>query len=215
MARLLALALALGIAGCGSLPEYALPRAEAVAPGAVRPADAIRYRAITRSDFRATAPPKAIGAHAASMGAYTCGLIVPEEPIAIRIEPTDGGWVARAPALRVHAEMDRSCSWWNAALRDAQPERYLLQHEQIHFALFELAAHELAARGRALAIRGESVEAAHAAFGRALERLRDDVTRKLVARSTDFDRDTSGVHRPDVQQRWFERVTAELARGSR
>jgi hypothetical protein len=177
-------------------------------------ADTISYRTIRRSDFRAKAPPAESRVHADRMGAYTCGHVIPEQPIAIRIEPESRKFVARAPTFRVRGVMDRGCSWWNDALRNAQPAAYILQHEQIHFALIELAARSMQARGRALEKHGATIEAAHAAFQRALEALQRDTAAAVQRRSDELDRDTSGVHRPDVQQRWFDRVTAELARSA-
>jgi hypothetical protein len=173
--------------------------------------DTISYRTLTRSDFRANAPPPKARVHAERMGAYTCGAVVPEQPFDVRIEPAQRGFVARAPTLRVRGLMDRSCSWWNDELRNAQPPEYILQHEQIHFALIELAARDLEARGRALAVRGSTVEDAHAAFQSQLDHLRRKVAAGLQERSDELDRDTSGVHAPDVQRRWLDRVTRELA----
>ncbi len=178
--------------------------------GARRPADGIRYRAVTREDFRAAKPPAALGADAARMGAYTCGAVLAEEPIAIRIELEGGVWVARAGDLVVHAEMDRSCSWWNTKLEHAQPPAYILQHEQIHFALFELAARDMQARGRALVARGRSPEDARDEFQRALFAMQHEAGDALLRRTTEFDRDTSGVHEPVAQQRWYDLVHAEL-----
>jgi len=34
----------------------------------------------------------------------------------------------------------------------------------------------------------------------------------MTERNIDFDRDTSGRHDPELQQRWYDRVTAELSR---
>ena len=212
MARSVLFAIPLLFFACGGLPDYAMPQERAHAPGARASADSIRYRDLRRGDFKAKRPPAQYGAHAERMGAYTCGNIVAEEPIAIRIEPDGRRYVARAPTLEIHAEMDRRCSWWNAKLRDAQPPEYILQHEQIHFALFELAARDMQARGRAIAARGATVEAAHAAFQRALDRMREDATQAMLDRNADFDRDCSGVHDPRAQQRWYDRVRAELAR---
>jgi hypothetical protein len=198
------------------LPDAARPRLRFVeGPGERPPADGIRYRAVTRADFRATEPPGALGPDAARMGAYTCGTVLADEPIAIRIEPIEGRWVARAPELVVYAEMDRSCSWWNEKLANAQPPAYILQHEQIHFALFELSAREMQARGRALVADGDSAVAARDAFQRALQEMQREVGAALLRRTTEFDRDTSGRHEPVAQQRWYDRVHAELAQGGK
>ena len=43
--------------------------------------------------------------------------------------------------LRFRAQMDRKCSWWNP--KDLGfPQEYILEHEQIHFALCELGARD-------------------------------------------------------------------------
>lgn len=210
--RIVLLAIALTLAACADLPDYARPQVSAADPRAAGPIDSIRYRPLTRDDFRAKTPPRNIGEHAARMGAYTCGHVVAEDPIAIRIEPEGRGFVARARDLVVYAEMDRSCSWWNDQIQDAQPAEYLLQHEQIHFAIFELVARDMQARGRSLEARGATIEAAHAAFQRELEKLQRELADALLARNTAFDRETSGVFQPERQQRWYDRVRAELAR---
>lgn len=198
------------------LPDAARPRLRFDESGSQPPpADGIRYRPLTRADFRAAQPPADLGPDAMRMGAYTCGAVLADEPIAIEIAPEDGGWVARAPRLVAYAEMDRSCSWWNDELEHAQPAAYILQHEQIHFALFELAARDMQARGRALAVRGESAEAARDAFQQALFEMQREAGDALLQRTTDFDRDTSGVHQPVAQQRWYDRVHAELAQGGK
>lgn len=196
-----------------TLPDYAQPRVETLDPSTQLPADTIAYRTLTRADFRATRPPAHVGEHAAQVGAYTCGHVIPANPVQIRVEPEGSGFVARAVGFDVHASMDRSCSWWNDAMQTEQSPAYILQHEQIHFALFELAAREMAARGRALVARGATIEAARARFQRALDALQRDSAADLLHRNQEFDRDTSGVHRPDVQQRWFDRVSAELRSG--
>lgn len=205
------LALLATLLGCApALPDYAQPRVETLDPSTQLPADTIAYRTLTRADFRATRPPAHVGEHAARMGAYTCGHLIPANPVQIRIEPEGGAFVAHAVDFDVHARMDRSCSWWNGAMQTEQSPAYVLQHEQIHFALFELAARDMARRGRALVARGATIEDARARFQRALDALQRDSASDLLRRNQDFDRDTSGVHRPDVQQRWFDRVSAEL-----
>jgi len=207
----IAVAIVLSSIACARLPDYAQPQVKAMAPGTYAVADAIRYRPLTRADFRAGAPPAGMAAHAERMGAYTCAAVVPTAAVQIRIEPAGGGFVAHAENLSVHAEMDRGCSWWNESPKTTQTPAYILQHEQIHFAIVELAARDMRARGQALRARGATVEAARAAFQHELDELLRTTLRSLQARSLAFDEDTSMAFRTDVQQKWYDRVVAELA----
>src|SRR5262245_54339633 len=63
-----ALALPALLVACSTLPDHARPRAEVMDPAVYRPGDAIRYRALTRADFRADEPPRQVAAHAAFFG---------------------------------------------------------------------------------------------------------------------------------------------------
>jgi len=200
------------VADCARVPDYALPQVRNVDGPSAVPSDSISYRALSREDFRATGPPARMAGYADRMAAYTCANVVPSLPIAIRVEPAGHGYVATAPEFEAHAEMDRGCSWWNDAIVTSQTPAYILQHEQIHFALIEIAARELRRRGRALRVHGESVEAAHAAFESQLEELRGEIADSILRRNTELDRDTSAVYDPNAQQRWYERVTGELRR---
>jgi hypothetical protein len=214
MRTAVALAAALLALCCAAqLPEHAQPRVELIDPTqAQAPRDGIAYRTLTRADFRAKSPPVEVAEHARTMGAYTCGVLIPPVPVQIRVEPDAGGFTARALDFEVKARMDPSCSWWNDSIETTQTDAYILQHEQIHFALFELGARDVTARGRALRTHGRTVPEAHAAFQRALDALQHDAAAALLHRNQDFDRDTSGVHRPEVQRRWLERVQGEFGR---
>ncbi len=110
-------------------------------PGAER--QAITYRQLTREDFRADKPPARTLAHARALGAVLCASIraTPESRFHTR---RDGSqvWVAVIDRLRFRAEMERDCSWWNPSVPSPEEAR-LLEHEQMHFALFEIAARHL------------------------------------------------------------------------
>ncbi len=55
--------------------------------------------------------------------------------------------------LRFRAEMERDCSWWNPGVRSRDEPR-ILEHEQMHFVLFEIAARHLNQRTFDLAEQG-------------------------------------------------------------
>ena len=206
------LLLATCLVACSTLPEHARPRAGVIDRGDYRATDVIRYRELSRSDFRANAPPAAVAAHATGFGAVTCASIVPDGPTRVRFDPeTAERWIARLEDTGFHAEMDRGCSWWNPQGVPI-PADYVLQHEQIHFALTEIQARRLTAKLRELRLRTDSPPSATSELqGRYNEAL-EDATAELLRTSTAFDEDTSGRYEPGRQARWLERVEAELAR---
>jgi hypothetical protein len=201
------------LAACSALPDHARPRGEVMEPAAYRATDTIRYRAITRADFRAAAPPAHVAEHAKSFGAFTCASIVPDGMTRVRFEPDrkPGTWLGRLENTSFHAEMDRGCSWWNPG-KVPVPAAYVLEHEQIHFALTEIAARRLAARLREVGLRTDSPESAGAELQKRFDALLDASRAELLRTSTEFDEDTSGSYQPDRQARWLARVESELAR---
>ena len=214
--RALAPPIATLLVACSTLPDHAPPRAGLMRPADYRATDVIRYRAITRADFRAAAPPAPVAEHAKSFGAFTCASIVPAGMTRVRFDPDrePERWLGRLENTAFHAEMDRGCSWWNPE-KVPVPAAYVLEHEQIHFALTEIQARQLAARLGAVSLRTDSPSPTVASelqkrYDALLEAARDE----LLRTSTEFDEDTSGGYEPERQKRWLERVEAELARTS-
>jgi len=123
-------------------------------------------------------------------------------------------YVATVLEARVDARMDRGCSWWNPNDRGL-PQAYILQHEQIHFALFELAARKLNAELAALMSRFRATAPTEAEARTQAERevvgLIRSASAPLLARTRAFDEDTSMGHRPEAQARWWTKIQAELA----
>jgi hypothetical protein len=207
------LALLLLATGCARLPDYAMPRVELVEASQLAKTDGIPYRKLTRGDFRAKQAPIANASHAAQMSAFSCASVVPkgELQMELRQRSAAGAFVARTAQARFVAKMDRNCSWWNPAPSDEAPS-FILQHEQIHFAIAELAARDLTQRVRQLSATGDSAEQAAAALQDAVDGVFRDVVLEMTERNARFDRDTSGRHDPELQQRWYDQVSRELAR---
>lgn len=105
--------------------------------------------------------------------------------------------------------MDREQSWWNEKLLDLSAA-YILQHEQIHFALHELAARDLTAKAQRLTAKGNSRAEAQANLQQQIDSLLVEALEDLVSRNTEFDLDTSGRYEPALQSRWYRKVQAEL-----
>lgn len=210
-------ALWVGLAGCSSLPEFAQPRGRVLDPSTLSGGDLIRYRPLKRSDFRAAAPPAEAAAHAERLGALTCAYIATTPDTAYEIRETVRGarrtYGVRFGRLGFIAHMDRECSWWNERA-EAASATYVLQHEQIHFALAELESRRRNREARELlhewTEEAETVEEAKALVEDKLRRLVDEAMSDLLAVSEDFDEDTSAEHSPQRQNEWERRVTQEL-----
>ena len=154
------LQLALALLGCSRLPDSAAPSGGLVDPASVDLSDAIPYRTLTRADFKGTQAPAPFAAVADRVGAATCGhvLTTPDTQLEIVGEGVQGGamnYRVQVRKLRFLALMDRSCSWWNDGVAAFAPE-YVLEHEQIHFALYELGARRLNASASAISRKMQS-----------------------------------------------------------
>lgn len=206
---------AIAFVGCttSKLPDYAAPKVTFVSDMDMDMSDVIGYRQLTRDDFRGKEPPSNFDER---MAAVTC---VYTQPVVdregIEIEPLaseDGEQVYKVTYnnLRYRALMNRSCSWWNNRMGDFD-EDYVLEHEQIHFALFEAAAREWS-REPPLQVRVKSQSriAMKLDVKRQFEaqmRQRLDLLREENLR---FDEDTSVGHNPARQKKWLQGVMTRL-----
>lgn len=215
---------ALGVVGigCSSLPDFATPKGRVVEPHEVAGADLIRYRTLTRADFRAPAPPPEAAAHAEQLGALTCAYIATTPDTAYEIRETvrgrDRSYEVRFERLGFLAHMDRGCSWWNDESK-AKDDAYVLQHEQIHFALAEIEARRRNQEAKELLQswfeKTSSMDEAKRKVEVKLEGLVNDAMAELLDVSEDFDEDTSAKRSPERQNAWEQRVNEELAKLAR
>ncbi len=189
-------------------------------PRLLETGDLIQYRDLSREDFLAADPPaEAIGLHG-RLGAATCVFLTTHPDTVIRassrgLDQQRGVVRAQIENLGFLAYMDRECSWWNPA-PIALPEEYILEHEQIHFAFFEIAARRLNRRADQLTRQMETVSTSQQ---RALEEIHRQIDAEMqriieevMARSNDFDRETSRTYRRDRQKWWRQTVNLELER---
>jgi hypothetical protein len=205
---------------CSALPEYAAPKGGVVEAGKLDSSDVIGYRLLTRADFRGTHAPPEFAQVADRVGAATCGQVRTTSDttffIKWRQDTPDSEkhhWV-EVKKLSFMALMDRRCSWWNDKAAARAPG-YVLQHEQIHFALYELGARKLNASVDALkrdmTAEGASQAEVESRAQRALNDALVKATEDLLDRNRDFDEDTSLGYRPDRQRAWLQRVNEELS----
>jgi hypothetical protein len=221
--RLIAVAGVVVLAAGGTAPAFGIiaqARPREFDPSLLETGDLIRYRDLSRDDFLAADPPaEAAGLHG-QLGAATCVFLTTDPNTAIRassrgLDQQRGVVRAEVENLGFLAYMDRECSWWNPAPK-ALPDDYILEHEQIHFALFEIAARRLNRRADQLTRQMETVstsqqsalEDVHRQIDTEMQRILDEV----LARSNDFDRETSRTYRQDRQNWWWRTVRLELDR---
>jgi hypothetical protein len=164
---------------------------------------ALSYRLLTKDDFKAKTSNSLWGnfSHAAEV----CTMIIPSE------EPG-----------RFHAKLRRECSFWNkvnvpvgravalasvlsglpAVVPKKQPDWYILQHEQIHFAIMEVASRQLSRTLAKLAERDSGPSLVLRAYELTLEHVQK--------RHHEFDSETSGRFDPDGLERWVGVLERQL-----
>ena len=188
-------------------------------PGTLNGEDLIDYRALTPGDFRGEKPVGEAAQHMDAMGAQTYAIVRPDPNLRILITGTaepDGDTHYRGKlesVLHFRAQMDRKRSWWNPNLKEV-PEAYVLQHEQIHFAIAAIEAQNLNAGAPALSASMHAEGDSQDEVKRAIQAKLDDVIRdaldRLIERNGKFDEDTSARYVPKKQEEWWRRVSSEL-----
>lgn len=212
----LAYLLLVALSACSSLPEIARPRGGTIDASAP-PGDWIRYRAVERADFRRVEPPAVVKQGPYELGAQTCAYIKTNSDVKIdllkTVKPNGAEHVeGRIRNLRFEAWMDRECSWWNPTNADVP---YTLEHEQIHFAISEIAARKLNREAaqvmQELHVTGDTQEEVVAEIQGVVKKLLDEHNQEAIDRNEDFDEDTSAGKNPPRQKEWREEVNRELA----
>jgi len=189
-----ALGAALALGSCAS--------PQALDPAQWAAGDVVAYRLLTKDDFRATSSSHVWGnvAH----GAEICTFMVPAE----------------GDAGAFHAVMNPRCSFWNSTmgplttlgglagasvvpgLGTQQPDWYVLQHEQIHFAIMEVAALRLSQQIAEMPPAGRTSTAIEGAFQLALA--------QTSQRNARFDAATSGTFDPPKLGAWVRALEKEM-----
>jgi len=184
-----------------------------VAPDAAR--DLVSYRELGREDFLASQPPAGADRARGHVAAATCAYLIPSPEMRFRAvrKPRETLFTAEVVGLSFSARMDRQCSWWDTQNR-FRPDDYVLEHEQIHFALIELEARALNQQRDAIAARvrstGETGEAALAEIQRKFKLELEAGAKRAAERTRQLDAETSLGFEPEAQAAWAERIRQEL-----
>lgn len=209
--------LILWLSGCAGLPEYARPRIVEFENGPACPKQGFRYRALTVDDFQAQSLPDNLVAHTRNIAAHACCRIRMTKDASYQITR---GYLNRQihyfgtiKYVGFEAVMIPACSWLNPNV-PAEKLDYVLQHEQIHFALMVLAARKLTRKAKDEAQNFIAIQSTYTA-------TQNEIAAKIKAwvRSTSeavlkdhtvFDEETSLFFDPEIQQRWLDRVEEKL-----
>ncbi len=205
------------VTACAQLPDYAKPRT--IQTDEIRQVigNGFPYRPLTPEDFRATSLPDNLAMHGESINAQSALLIRLTADSKFSITPwpllDHVNYLGRINHLAFEAVMIPDTSWWNPKTR-AAIRGYVLQHEQIHFALTELAARKLTRDSQKWASGLMVVkETPQQVYDEIVQQIKAKINSALAVnnkRHLDFDKDTSLSYNPSWQAWWFEMVEKEL-----
>lgn len=202
------------LSGCARLPDYGRPHLNR---GVKLPLNVVSYRDLTISDFLADNVPDRLKEHAKKLNAHTAVSIRPVPGTNYTISTTHINnqkvYYGQVEKLSFEAVMIPEHSWWNPAMAMIRKD-YVLQHEQIHFALMEVAARRLTKKAEE---ESELLKVYESSFDSAKEKLLniysiwlEESRAKVLKEHTSFDEDTSLIYAPKIQQRWYDRVKTDL-----
>lgn len=214
---LVLLVLATLMAGsCARLPEYARPRIDAEINIDGKVTDGFPYRTLTVTDFASPVPPDR-NQPRDSIKAESHISIRPSQATSITISRIDFQgkitFAGKVVAIGFEAFFDPAGSWWSPDL-DYNLHSYVLQHEQIHFAISELTARriteELGDRKEEFIAFGRNHAEVQESLAQTLQQEARRIVEQDLAIHTAFDEDTSMFHDPERQNEWYDRVLRDL-----
>lgn len=205
------------VTACAQLPDYAKPRTIQMARIRQAIATGFTYRPLTPEDFRATSLPENWSMHGENINAQSAILIRLRADSKFSITPwpfwDQVNYLGSIDHLAFEAVMIPDNSWWNPKIKPALTG-YVLQHEQIHFALTELAARKLTRDAQKWASELMVIKPTpKQVYDEIVQQVKEKINSALETskkRHLDFDEDTSLFHNPPRQAWWLERVEKEL-----
>ena len=205
------------LAACAQLPEYARPRVVEFDNQPAHQDRAFTYRTLTVDDFQAQSLPEDMASHSRKIAAHACCRLRTTDNTRYRI--TQGyfnqkiHYFGSIEYVRFEAVMVPDCSWLNPKVGEEKLD-YVLQHEQIHFALMELAARKLNRESKDEVKNFIAIQATHEAVRDEIAAKIKDMVRnaneRVLVEHTAFDEETSLYFDPESQQRWFDRIEKQL-----
>ena len=205
------------LSGCAQLPEYARPHVMEIDNKQEGFKNGITYRQLTVDDFQALELPANIEPHAKNIAAHTCCRIRAAKGSKFMI--TRGylnqqiHYFGSIKYIAFEAVMIPECSWLNPGVSEEKME-YVLEHEQIHFALMEIAARKLTRKAKKETKNFIAIQSTYEdTQGEIAAKIRDmvrTVNQAVLKEHTSFDEDTSLYFDPKGQQWWLDRIEEQL-----
>jgi hypothetical protein len=212
----LCLSLAL-VSTCARLPEYAEPHIFHTDELHKTPPTGFTYRLLAPDDFRAASLSEQQAEHTELVNAHIVSLIRLTADSSFTVTSGDlygqRYFFGRIERLAFEAVMLPDRSWWNPKI-PANMRGYVLQHEQIHFALTELAARQLTIDTQKWAsdflVMEATPQGVRAELAREVNERISAAMEANLKRQAEFDEDTSLFFNPKWQQWWSRKVEEEL-----
>ena len=207
----------LWLSGCAQLPEYARPHLREINPKQEVSKKGFTYRQLTVDDFQASELPATVEPQAKNIAAYACCRIRAAEDSKFKI--TRGYlkqqiyYFGTIEYIVFEVVMIPECSWLNPGVSGKKLE-YVIEHEQIHFALMEIAARNLTREVRKetkdfIAIQSTFKETQEEISAKIRNMVRT-ANQAVLKEHTLFDEDTSLYFDPEAQRHWLDRVEDQL-----
>ena len=203
--------------GCATLPEYARPHLREIDHKQEVLNKGFTYRRLTVADFQASDLPSNIEPHANNIAAHACCRIRAAKDSKFKIARgylnQQIYYFGTIKYIVFEAVMIPQCSWLNPRVSDEKLE-YVIEHEQIHFALMEIAARNLTREVRKetenfIAIQSTYKDTQEEISAKIQEMVRT-ANQALLKEHTSFDEETSLYFDPEGQRRWLDRVEDQL-----
>ncbi len=203
------------LVSCSRLPNFSQPRVEV--SDVSLSSQVISYRNLTIADFNAEVLPEDLRRHRQDLNAHAAIAIrtLPGAKYVFSFQDHRGSqlWCGSTEHLSFEAVMLTEKSWWNSTMTK-DIEDYVLQHEQVHFALMELAARKLNRRVKneqdQLVSCAAVVEDAKEKLSAIVDLWIDELQKETLRKHEDFDEATSRRYALKIQQWWLNRVKSEL-----
>lgn len=209
--------LLLSITSCARLPDFAKPHFNLQVTEESNDFGAFGYRILTKADFKASSLPEDYIQYSNRINARSCLGLRSSKQTHMQISTSSYSginfYVGSIEEVAYEAVFRPSCSWWNPNLSQKR-KPYVLEHEQIHFALLELAARELSRTSMqelaSFIALGDSVDEVKEQLVKKVHILGQKVIQVNLEDQTRFDEETSLYYDPAAQKRWYAEVMRRL-----
>lgn len=202
---------------CTELPKYAAPYIQKSTTDSIPPGSGFSYRTLTLADFQSPEKTSKKRDSQYNIHAQSCiRMHVSKDSVMEITSVMINGkkqYTGRMVDASFQALFQPSCSWWNPEVPEDK-ESYILQHEQVHFALSELTAHRLTEymheQMQGYVVKGETYDDVETQLNAHFQKLAAAEIESELKYHNQFDKETSIVVDRHAQEAWLKRVQLQL-----